>query len=88
MNAMLAPIATGHGIAWYVRILILVGMLVVNGVFYLIAFMVLTPVPFFPLASASARQHLSGPSALPPLITVGAGLVQHQLPPQQRHLRN
>ena len=38
VNAILAPVATGHGIPWYARILILAGMLVVNCGFYLVAF--------------------------------------------------
>jgi uncharacterized BrkB/YihY/UPF0761 family membrane protein len=78
VNAILAPIAAGHGIDWYVRILILAGMLVVNFGFYLVAFIVLTPA-----TDAGWRQFVPG-SALGAvgftlLITLGAGLVQHQL---------
>ncbi len=78
VNAILAPIATGHGLPWYARILILAGMLVVNCGFYLVAFIVLTPSP-----DARWRQlvpgSVLGAVGFTLLITVGAGLVQHQL---------
>ncbi len=78
VNAILAPVATGHGIPWYARILILAGMLVVNCGFYLVAFFVLTPA-----SEVSWRQLVPGSVAgavgFTLLITVGAGLVQHQL---------
>ena len=76
-NAVLAPIATGHGIAWYARVLILAGMLVVNCGFYLLSFKVLTPtaVTWADLLPGS----LIGAVGFTVLITVGAGLVQHQL---------
>jgi uncharacterized BrkB/YihY/UPF0761 family membrane protein len=78
LNAILAPIATGHGTGWYARLLILAGMLVVNCGFYLAAFIALTPA-----SDAGWRQLVPG-SALGAagftlLITIGAGLVQHQL---------
>jgi uncharacterized BrkB/YihY/UPF0761 family membrane protein len=77
INAMLAPIATGHGIAWGVRVLILAAMLVLNSVFYLVAFRALTP------ADVSWRQLLPGSVfgavGFTVLITIGAGLIQHQL---------
>jgi uncharacterized BrkB/YihY/UPF0761 family membrane protein len=77
INALLAPIATGHGVAGYVRILILAGMLAINCGFYLVAFRVLTP------ADVTWRQllpgSLFGAVSFTALITVGAGLVQHQL---------
>jgi hypothetical protein len=77
MNAMLAPIATGHGIPVYARSLIVVGMLAINCGLYLVAFRALTPV------EVAWRQLVPG-SLLAAigftlLITVGAGLVQHQL---------
>jgi uncharacterized BrkB/YihY/UPF0761 family membrane protein len=78
VNAILAPIATGHGIPWYARILILAGMLAVNCGFYLVAFIVLTPAP-----DVGWRQlvpgSVLGAVGFTLLITVGAGLVQHQL---------
>jgi uncharacterized BrkB/YihY/UPF0761 family membrane protein len=77
VNAFLAPIAAGHGIPLYVRILLIAGMLVINCGFYLVAFRVLTA------ADAGWRELLPGSvlAALgfTALITVGAGLVQHQL---------
>jgi uncharacterized BrkB/YihY/UPF0761 family membrane protein len=77
VNALLAPVATGHGIAWYARILILAGMLAINCAFYLIAFIALTP------GDVTWRQLLPGSLlaavGFTALITVGAGLVQHQL---------
>jgi uncharacterized BrkB/YihY/UPF0761 family membrane protein len=77
VNAMLAPIATGHGISWYARILILAFMLAVNCGFYIIAFKLLTPtdVTWRQLLPGS----LFGAVSFTVLITVGAGLVQHQL---------
>ena len=77
VNAVLAPIATGHNIEWYARILILAGMLAVNCGFYLIAFKVLTPadVTWARVLPGS----LLGAVGFTVLITVGAGLVQHQL---------
>jgi uncharacterized BrkB/YihY/UPF0761 family membrane protein len=77
VNAMLAPIATGHGIPVYARILIVVGMLAINCGFYLVAFRALTP------AEVAWRELVPG-SLLAAvgftlLITAGAGLVQHQL---------
>jgi uncharacterized BrkB/YihY/UPF0761 family membrane protein len=78
VNALLAPIAAGHGIPWCVRVLILAGMLVVNCGFYLVAFIALTPA-----AEVSWRQLLPGSVmgavGFTLLITLGAGLVQHQL---------
>jgi len=77
INAVLSPVATGHGVAWYARILILAGLLAINCAFYLIAFAVLTPI------TVKWRQllpgSLLGAVGFTALITVGAGLVQHQL---------
>jgi uncharacterized BrkB/YihY/UPF0761 family membrane protein len=78
VNALLAPVATGHGIPWYLRILILAGMLVINCGFYLVSFIVLTPA-----SDASWRRlipgSILGAVGFTLLITLGAGLVQHQL---------
>jgi uncharacterized BrkB/YihY/UPF0761 family membrane protein len=77
VNAFLAPLATSHGLAWYGRILIVVGMLAVNCGFYLVAFKALTP------ADVTWREllpgSLFGAVSFTALITVGAGLMQHQL---------
>lgn len=77
INAFLAPIATGHGIPLYARVLITAGMLAINCGLYLIAFKVLTPaeVTWRQLAPGS----LLAAVAFTILITLGAGLVQHQL---------
>lgn len=76
-NAILAPIAAGHGIAVYLRILIIAGMLLLNCGFYLAAWRALTA------AQVSWSQLVPGCVAaavgFTALITVGAGLVQHQL---------
>ena len=77
INAVLAPIAVGHGMPWFARILILLGMLVLNCGFYLISFKALTP------ADVTWRQllpgSLLGALGFTILITIGGGLVQHQL---------
>jgi len=77
VNALLAPIATGHGVDWGLRIVILAGMLALNCGFYLVSFRALTP------ADVSWRQllpgSLFGAVSFTALITLGAGLVQHQL---------
>jgi uncharacterized BrkB/YihY/UPF0761 family membrane protein len=77
VNAFLAPIAAGHGIETYVRILLVAAMLAINCGFYLAAFRVLTA------ADATWRELLPGSTVaalgFTALITVGAGLVQHQL---------
>ena len=77
VNALLAPIATGHGVNWDLRILILAFMLGVNCGFYLVAFRALTA------ADVTWRQLLPGclfgAVSFTLLITIGAGLVQHQL---------
>jgi uncharacterized BrkB/YihY/UPF0761 family membrane protein len=77
VNALLAPIAAGHGIEWYARVLILAGMLVFNCGSYLLAFRLLTPaaVTWRPLVPGS----LFAAVGFTALITVGAGLIQHQL---------
>lgn len=77
INAVLAPIATGHGMAWYVRVLIVLGMLAVNCGLYLLSFIALTPLhtKWRELIPGS----MFGAVSFTVLITFGAGLVQHQL---------
>lgn len=76
-NSVVAPIAAGHGTAIYIRILVVAGMLAVNCGFYLVAFRALTP-------AEATWSHLlpgaiAGAVSFTALITLGAGLVQHQL---------
>jgi uncharacterized BrkB/YihY/UPF0761 family membrane protein len=77
INAFLAPLAAGHGTPTYARVLLVAAMLVINCGLYLAAFRVLTA------AEASWRQLLPGCMAaavgFTALITIGAGLVEHQL---------
>jgi uncharacterized BrkB/YihY/UPF0761 family membrane protein len=77
VNAFLAPVATGHNIPLYERILLIAAMLVINCGFYLAAFRILTA------ADTTWRELLPGSMfaalGFTALITVGAGLVQHQL---------
>jgi uncharacterized BrkB/YihY/UPF0761 family membrane protein len=77
INAALATVATGSSTGLGVRILILVGMVVVNIVLYVAAFRTLTP-------SAIATGSLVPGAGLAAvgftfLITLGSGLVQHQV---------
>jgi uncharacterized BrkB/YihY/UPF0761 family membrane protein len=77
VNAPVAALATRSGTSWWVRGLLLVGMVVLNAALYLAAFQVLSP------RGVQARQ--LGPGAVLGslgftfLITVGSGLIQHQV---------
>ncbi len=77
INAALATFATGTGHGNTLRILLLVGMLVVNAVLYVAAFRVLTP------STVALRSLVPGASVAAAgftfLITLGSGLVQHQV---------
>lgn len=77
VNSLVASIAAGHGQSVYLRVLLVVALLVINVAGYLASFTVLTS------ADASVRDLLPGAVAggagFTALITVGAGLVQHQL---------
>ncbi len=76
-SAALATIATGGGSSWWLRVLVVMAMAVVNALIYWVTFCVLTPgdrnmwelLPGAGLASLGFTL----------LITVGSGLVQHQL---------
>ena len=76
-NAPLAAIATGSSAAPWAEALLIVAMIVINAAFYWIAFLVLTP------ARARPRQlvagALLGSVGFTLLITLAAGLIQHQL---------
>ena len=77
VNAFIAAVAAGRGHPILLRVLLIAGLLVVNVGFYLAAFRVLTiaPVPTRRMLPGS----VAGAVSFTALITVGAGLVQHQL---------
>jgi uncharacterized BrkB/YihY/UPF0761 family membrane protein len=77
VNSVVATYVTGSGVSYSIRVPALVGMLVVNAVLYLAAFRALTP------SSVRTRSLVPGATAASVgftlLITVGSGLIQHQL---------
>ena len=77
INAVLATLATGDSLSAGPRVLVLLGMAVVNVVLYVVAFRVLTP------PSIPSRWLIAGASVAAIgftfLITLGSGLVQHQV---------
>jgi uncharacterized BrkB/YihY/UPF0761 family membrane protein len=79
INAFLGPTATGSGHALWLRVIILAVMLTINISLYLLTFRVLVA----PSAGVAMRSLLPGAIAggifFTLLITVGAGLVEHQL---------
>jgi uncharacterized BrkB/YihY/UPF0761 family membrane protein len=76
-NAAVATFATNTGVSWAIRIPVLVGMLLLNIVLYFAAFRALTP------RGIGTRDLLPGAAVaslgFTLLITVGSGLIQHQL---------
>lgn len=76
-NAAVASIATGHGEAIGLRVGVIVAMLVVNTGLFLLSFRVLTPgaVPWSRLLPGAVL----GAFGFTLLITVGSGLIQHQV---------
>jgi uncharacterized BrkB/YihY/UPF0761 family membrane protein len=77
VNAPLAALATGSGTAPWAEALVIVAMIVVNAVFYWVAFRVLTPAKAAPGQLVAGA--LLGSVGFTLLITVAVGLVQHQL---------
>ncbi len=77
INAVLATVATGDAVSAVERIAVLVGMAVVNIALYAVAFRSLTPkaIPFRALIPGAAVAAIGFTA----LITVGSGLVQHQI---------
>jgi len=77
VNAALGALATGGGRSYAVRVPVIVGMVVINVVSYAAAFRALTP------KAVGTRSLVPGAVAaaigFTALITVGAGLVNHQL---------
>jgi hypothetical protein len=74
-------IAAGYGQSYVLRVLIIAALLIINVGLYFAAFRVLTPEEIE--TKALAPGSVLGGVGFTLLITVGAGLVQHQL----RHLR-
>jgi uncharacterized BrkB/YihY/UPF0761 family membrane protein len=77
VNSLLAALATGFGTSPGIKTLVIVGMIVVNLVFYTVAFIALTPVKL-PLRTYLPGGIL-GSVAFTLLITLAVGLLQHQL---------
>jgi uncharacterized BrkB/YihY/UPF0761 family membrane protein len=77
INAPLGTLATRSGMSWFIRALLLVGMVVLNAALYLASFRVLSP------RGVHARQLVPGAVlgsiGFTALITVGSGLIQHQV---------
>lgn len=76
-SAALATIATRSGSAWSIRVLVVIAMAIVNAIIYWLTFCVLTP------GDRDMRRLIPGAGlaslGFTLLITVGSGLVQHQL---------
>jgi uncharacterized BrkB/YihY/UPF0761 family membrane protein len=77
INAALATLATGGSLAFVLRALLLMGMVLVNVALYFAAFRLLTP------SSVPTRSLVPGCAVASVgftlLITIGSGLVQHQV---------
>jgi uncharacterized BrkB/YihY/UPF0761 family membrane protein len=77
INAGVASFATDKGLGWDVRLSIFLGLLLINVLLYFAAFRALTP------GSIGTRELLPGAAVgsvgFSLLITVGAGLIQHQI---------
>jgi uncharacterized BrkB/YihY/UPF0761 family membrane protein len=76
-NAPLAALATGSGTAAWAEVLVIMAMIVVNTIFYGVAFIVLTPLKTKPRQLVAGA--LVGSVGFTLLITVAVGLIQHQL---------
>jgi uncharacterized BrkB/YihY/UPF0761 family membrane protein len=76
-NAAVAGFATGHGESWPLRVAVIAAMLVVNTLLFFASFRTLTP------GSVATRSLLPGAAVgavgYTLLITVGSGLIQHQV---------
>ncbi len=77
INAGVATLATDKGLSWGIRIPVFVGLLLINVLLYFAAFRALTP------GGIGTRELLPGAAVgslgFSLLITLGAGLVQHQV---------
>ncbi len=77
INALVATYVTRAGESYAVRIPALVGLLVVNAILYWASFAILTPKSVRPRSLVPGS--LAGSVAFTALITVGTGLLTHQL---------
>jgi uncharacterized BrkB/YihY/UPF0761 family membrane protein len=77
VNALVGSIAAGYGQSYVLRVLIIAALLIINVGLYLAAFRVLTPDEIGTKSLAPGA--ILGGVGFTLLITVGAGLVQHQL---------
>ena len=77
INAFVASIAAGYGQSYVLRVLIIAALLIINVGLYFASFRVLTPEEIETKALAPGA--VLGGVGFTLLITVGAGLVQHQL---------
>ncbi len=77
INAVVATFATDNGMSWGVRLPVFAGLLFINFLLYFAAFRALTP------GGIGTRELLPGAAVsslgFSLLITVGAGLIQHQI---------
>jgi uncharacterized BrkB/YihY/UPF0761 family membrane protein len=77
INAFVTTYATGGTHNWAIRILVLVGLLIINVGLYFATFTCLTASPIGPRGHIPGA--IAGAVAYTALITVGTGLVTHQL---------
>ena len=84
LNAVAATLATGSDVTvGGRRLVVLLSMVVVNAILYLLAFRVLTPTT---IGSRGTRPGSLGAASVgfTFLITIGSGVVQHQIQQQSR----
>jgi uncharacterized BrkB/YihY/UPF0761 family membrane protein len=77
INALVTGYATGSGVGYAIRIPALAGLLVLNAVLYFASFTVLTAKAIGPRGLLPGA--IAGAVAFTALITVGTGLITHQL---------
>jgi uncharacterized BrkB/YihY/UPF0761 family membrane protein len=76
-NAAIASLVTGAGHSFPIRILVFVAMLVINCALFFAAFRALTPPPI--ISRSLVPGALVGSVGFTLLITIGSGLIQHQV---------
>jgi uncharacterized BrkB/YihY/UPF0761 family membrane protein len=77
VNAAVATVTTGHGQSWTLRILVILGLLVLNAALFFASFRTLTPRAIQTRALWPGA--VVGGVGYTLLITVGSGLIQHQV---------